>query len=106
MTDRVVAFVPDLMDRTRLDGRVVDVVTDLDRLVTAAAGASLVVVDLGRPGAVQVAASLVVTGIRVVGFAPHVDSELRAASSDAGVEVVPRSKFFGSLDTWIEPRRT
>lgn len=106
MTDRVVAFVPDLMDRTRLDGRRVHVVTDLALLADAAAGASLVIVDLARPGAADVSATLAASGTRVVGFAPHVDTRLRAAASDAGVEVVPRSRFFGSIDEWIEAARS
>jgi uncharacterized membrane protein len=95
---RVVAFVPDLMDRSRLGSRPIEVVADLERLATSAPGAALVVVDLARPGALEAAASLVGSGTRVVGFAPHVDDDLRRSAAASGVEVVTRSRFFGRLD--------
>jgi hypothetical protein len=99
----VVAFIPDLMDRSRLGPRPVELVRSLDQLATAAVGASLVLVDLARPGALESAAGLVAAGTRVVGFAPHVDDELRNAATGSGVEVVTRSWFFGHLDDLIPP---
>jgi hypothetical protein len=98
---RVVAFIPDLMDRSRLGSRPVEVVTSLDQLSSAESGSSLVVVDLARPGALESAASLAASGTRVVGFAPHVDAELRSSATESGVEVVTRSWFFGHLDELI-----
>lgn len=95
---RIVAFVPDLMDRSRLGHRPVELAADLEQLASAAPGAAIVVVDLSRPGALGAAASLVGSGTRVVGFAPHVDDELRRSAASSGVEVVTRSRFFGHLD--------
>ncbi|MFN7149553.1 MAG: hypothetical protein ACK4V6_08725 [Microthrixaceae bacterium] len=98
---RVVAFIPDLMDRSRLGSRPVELVTSLEQLPSVAPGSSLVVVDLARPGALEAAASLVGSGARIVGFAPHVDDELRSSATESGVEVVTRSWFFGHLDDLI-----
>ena len=98
-----VAFIPDLMDRSRLGSRPVELVGSLDQLATAAVGASLVLVDLARPGALEIAGALVAAGTRVVGFAPHVDDELRGAATGVGVEVVTRSWFFGHLHDLIPP---
>jgi hypothetical protein len=95
---RVVALVPDLMDRSRLarlgDVEVVHVATPQDLAVTAAIG-DLVVVDLSRPGVLDVVAGL---GVPVVGFASHVDTALLDAARAAGCEeVLPRSRFFATL---------
>lgn len=98
---RVVAFIPDLMDRSRLGSRPVEIVGSLDQLALAAPGASLVLVDLARPGALEAAAALIGSGTRVVGFAPHVDDDLRSSAAASGVEVVTRSWFFGHLDEVI-----
>jgi hypothetical protein len=97
----VVVFIPDLMDRSRLGARPVEVVPSLEQLRVQAPGSSLVVVDLARPGALEAAAPLVGSGPRVLGFAPHVDDDLRRAAAESGVEVVTRSWFFGHLDDVI-----
>ncbi len=94
MSGEVLAFVPDLMDRSRLSSLDVEFVRDLSELAERGAGAALVVVDLARPDTLAVATDLVAAGVRVVGFAPHVDDELRAAAAAGGVEVLPRSRFF------------
>ncbi len=95
MTRHVIAAVPDLMDRSRLRADGVDVtavpVDDLAAAVAEAERVDLVVVDLSRPGAVEAVAGL---GVRVVGFAPHVDDALLAAARAAGIEALPRSAFF------------
>lgn len=93
----VVAYVPDLMDRSRLAG--------IDGLVFAAApgdlvgmaaGADLVVVDLSRPGVLEALAEL--EGVRTIGFGSHVDRDLLAAAVAAGCqEVLPRSRFFARV---------
>ncbi|MGH9163895.1 MAG: hypothetical protein ACRDZW_00045 [Acidimicrobiales bacterium] len=91
---RVVAYVPDLMDRSRLGGvaGLVFVATPED-LVAAAATAEVVVVDLSRPGVLDVLGRL--GPVRTVGFASHVDTDLLAAATRAGCgEVLPRSRFF------------
>lgn len=95
---RVVAYVPDLMDRSRL-GRLGAI--EVVHVGTAAALAEqaregdLVVVDLARPGVLEVLGH--VPG-HVVGFASHVDDALLAAAEAAGCdEVLPRSRFFAGL---------
>jgi hypothetical protein len=95
---RIVAYVPDLMDRSKVaaagDVRFVSRPADL-----AAAGtdAELVVVDLTRPGVVDALAGL--AGSRVIGFANHTSRDVMAAARDAGCEqVLARSEFFSRLD--------
>ncbi|MCU1498783.1 MAG: hypothetical protein JWM47_2736 [Acidimicrobiales bacterium] len=95
---RVVAYVPDLMDRSRLArlGRVelVYVARPAD-LAEAARSGDVVVVDLSRPGVLDLIGSL---PAGVVGFASHVDTDLLAAARAAGCgEVLPRSRFFATL---------
>jgi hypothetical protein len=92
----VVAFVPDLMDRSRLSAAgEVTFVSRVSELAAAAAGATLVIVDLSRPGALDAVGAVEAP---VVGFAPHVEDELLAAGLAAGCEqVLPRSVFFRRL---------
>lgn len=95
---RVVALVPDLMDRSRLarlgDVEVIHVGSPEDLAATAAIG-DLVVVDLSRPGVLDVVGELPVP---VAGFASHVDTALLDAARAAGCEeVLPRSRFFATL---------
>lgn len=96
---RVVALVPDLMDRSKLArlGEVEVVhVRRAEELVATAAAGDLVVVDLSRPGVLD-ALRAGVPGT-VVGFASHVDTDLIAAARAAGcAEVLPRSAFFARL---------
>lgn len=100
MTRRVVAHVPDLMDRSRLGRLGADVevvfVARPEALADQVVATDLVVVDLSRPGVLEaVAAGLAAT---VVGFAPHIDASLLAAAQAAGcTEVLPRSRFFATL---------
>jgi hypothetical protein len=97
---RVVAYVPDLMDRSKVAaaGPSVSFVPTPAALVDAGAEADVVVVDLGRPGVVDVLPALVATGARVVAFGSHVDrATLDAARAAGGEEVLPRSAFFRDL---------
>lgn len=94
---RIAAYVPDLMDRSKVatagGGDVVFVRSPAD---LAAAGADLVVVDLARPGVLEALRQL--GGTRSVGFASHVDRGLIEAAREAGCgRVLARSQFFGSL---------
>ena len=98
MTRVVVAVVPDLMDRSRLAAPDVEVVNagpgalaEVLAARRAAGGVALVVVDLARPGALDAVTGL---DLPVVGFAPHVDDELLARARAAGVDALPRSRFF------------
>ena len=102
---RIVAFVPDLMDRSKVaaaaEGQVRFVATPGD-LVTAATDADLVIVDLGRPAVLAVLAEVVAGGARVVAFGSHVDRDTLAAARQAGChEVVARSEFFTDLAQWL-----
>ena len=96
---RVVAYVPDLMDRSRISAAVPDVVfvRSPTELVAETEGGEVdvVVLDAARPGALDVVPSL---RCRVVAFGSHVDTELLDAARMAGVdEVLPRSAFFRRL---------
>jgi hypothetical protein len=89
----VFAFVPDLMDRSRLAGLDVTFVAAPDGL-TAAGPDDLVVVDLSRPGVLGALAGLD-SGPRTIGFGSHVDRELLDAARAVGcAEVMARSEFF------------
>ncbi len=101
---RVVALVPDLMDRSRVAaaaarcGRPLVVVATAGELAAASdeAGATYLV-DLARPGALEALAGL--PGERTVGFAGHVERELVSrARSVSDARIMARSKLFGSLD--------
>lgn len=98
---QVVAFVPDLMDRSRVSATAatglvaVSFVASLDRLVEAAAGADLVLVDLARPGVLPVLSTIAAP---TIGFASHVDHDLISAAGAAGCDqVLARSVFFSRL---------
>jgi hypothetical protein len=93
---RVVAYVPDLMDRSRISsvaGASVEFVSSPPELRSALA--DLVIVDLGRPGVLEV---LPEVATPTIGFGSHVDRELLAAARAAGCSrVLARSTFFGQL---------
>jgi hypothetical protein len=95
---RIAAYVPDLMDRSRLAS-----VPDVTFVATPAAlvdvDADVVVVDLSRPGVLDVLPSL--AGMRVVAFGSHVDTELLAAARATGAEVLPRSRFFADPSSFV-----
>ena len=95
----VVAFVDDLMDRSRITSAIegvryqrtiaVDAVSDFE--------VKIVIVDLLKHAGSVVAIRAHYPAARLIGFAPHVD----AASTNAvlmGVDVaVPRSRFFRDI---------
>jgi hypothetical protein len=91
----IIAFVPDLMDRSKVvaaapDAIIVRTLSDL----SAGAG-DTVIIDLSRPGALDAISRL--AGARVIGFGSHVDRQLLSAARAAGFEVMARSAFFGGL---------
>lgn len=91
---RWVAWVPDLMDRSRLARyEEVEMAGSLAELVRMSPGAAGVLVDLSRPGALEALGRL--DAHRVVGFVGHVDRATAEAAQALGCEVVPRSKLFG-----------
>ena len=94
----IVAFVPDLMDRSKITATGADVqfVSAPAALEAAAARATLVVVDLSRPGVLDVLPAL--AGRRVIGFGSHVDRDLLDRARAAGcTEVLARSAFFARV---------
>jgi 2-keto-3-deoxy-6-phosphogluconate aldolase len=96
-----VAFVPDLMDRSKVSAAAPHVVfvASAAALVAAVAGdgADLVVVDLSRSGVLDALRALP-AGVPSIGFGSHVDTELLAAAAAAGCgTVLPRSRFFTRL---------
>ena len=105
----VLAFVPDLMDRSKVaaaGGDRVRFVSTPEALAVELTTAlpDLVVIDLGRPGALDAVAEVVAAGRsveprpRMVGFGSHVDRDLLDAAQAAGCdEVLARSAFFGRL---------
>jgi 2-keto-3-deoxy-6-phosphogluconate aldolase len=97
---RVVALVPDLMDRSKV-ASVLPAAVFVSRaadLVAAAEGAHLVLIDLRRPGALDAVAAISATGVATIGFGSHVDRELLEAARSAGCgQVLARSAFFGRL---------
>lgn len=99
---RVLAFVPDLMDRSRLSGtlgievRFVGAPAELAEQSTTWS-ADVVVVDLARPGVLEILREGVIAG-RVIGFGSHVDTDTLDAARAAGCsQVLPRSRFFARL---------
>ena len=94
---RIAAYVPDLMDRSKVAAAAGDEVTFARTPADLAGmGADLVVVDLARPGVLEALPGL--GGARTIGFASHVDRDLAAAAEAAGCgEVLARSRFFSSL---------
>jgi hypothetical protein len=102
-TTPAVAYVPDLMDRSRVEiagrtaGLAIDFVPRPEDLVSAVtSGARLIVVDLAHAGVLEVLPRL--TQAHTVGFASHVDKALLDAAKAAGCdEVLPRSAIFRRL---------
>lgn len=91
---RVVAYVPDLMDRSRVQAAQPETrfVATLEALAAAAVDADVVVVDLSRVGVIDALATI---DGPVIGFAPHVDRDtLRAAEAAGCSTVLARSEFF------------
>jgi hypothetical protein len=95
---KVVAFAPDLMDRSKLaaSGNVTFAARPGELAELAAAhGADLVVVDLTRPGVLDALADV---GVPVVGFSNHTNRGVMDAARAAGAQqVMARSAFFSRL---------
>ena len=94
---RIVAYVPDLIDRSKVAAAGdATFVPRPDALAALAPEADVVVVDLTRPGVVDVLPYL--EG-RVIGFANHTSRDVMEAARAAGCEqVLPRSDFFARID--------
>ena len=91
---RVAAYVPDLMDRSRLSGAAEVTFVDHPEALVGT-DADLVVVDLTRPGVLEVVPRV---GAPVIGFANHTRRELMDAAQAAGCDrVLARSAFFSRV---------
>jgi DNA-binding NarL/FixJ family response regulator len=98
---RIAAYVPDLMDRSRVAAAVPDAVFVASCADLATVEADVVLVDLGRPGVLDVLPALAAR-TRVVAFGSHVDTDVLDAARAAGcAEVLPRSKFFTRLPEYL-----
>jgi hypothetical protein len=101
MTTRVAAFVPDLMDRSRISAAAPDTTFVATAAALAGVVAEVVVVDLARPGAIEAVAGAVG---RTIGFASHVDRDTIEAARAAGCdEVLARSEFFRRVAELLAP---
>ncbi|MBA2609433.1 MAG: hypothetical protein H0U92_10865 [Actinobacteria bacterium] len=93
-----VALVPDLMDRSRLNGIadlvIVNSAAALEAVTGLGAG-DVVAVDLSRDGALEVAGRIAAAGATVFGFASHVDGDTLREANALGVNAMARSAFFG-----------
>jgi hypothetical protein len=91
----VVAFAPDLMDRSRIAAAIPETVFVRSAGELTSTPARVVLLDVGRPGAL---ATIPTIDAPVIGFASHVDDELIDAARAAGCrDVLPRSRFFRRL---------
>lgn len=94
---RIAAYVPDLMDRSKVAaaGDVTFAARPGD-LVALSREADVVVVDLTRPGVIDVVPELQGT---VIGFANHTARDTMEAARAAGCgRVLKRSEFFAGID--------
>lgn len=93
----VVAFVPDLMDRSRFPKAVsVTFVKDASELASFSAGAKTVVADLDRSGALE-ALMTVSDSKQRIGFTSHENTEVLEKAKEAGIEAMARSRFFSRI---------
>ncbi|MGH9284829.1 MAG: hypothetical protein ACRD0M_04025 [Acidimicrobiales bacterium] len=102
MTTRVAAYVPDLMDRSRIAAAQPETTFVARPTDLVGADADVVVVDLGRPGVMEVLPQL---SVPAIGFASHVARDLIEAAIAAGCDrVLARSAFFSRLPELLVAR--
>jgi len=95
----VVAFVPDLMDQSKLRLAMPDIcfVKEVSELIDVEV--DLVVIDLSKSEVLEI---LPLIDSKILGFASHVDKEIISLAEEAGCEkVLPRSKFFHDFDALV-----
>lgn len=103
--EKVCAFVPDLMDRSRIRAARADVVFTEDP--GACTDAAVVVVDLQRRASVVASVRAAAPFAYIVGFLPHVEHRRDPATGPEGVDtVLPRSRFFRDVRAAIAPPTT
>jgi hypothetical protein len=90
------------MDRSKVAAAVPGVTFVSTPAELLASEAAVVVVDLSRPGVLDVVPAL--AGRRVIGFGSHVDRGLLDQARSAGcTEVLARSAFFARLTELLGP---
>lgn len=95
---KVVVLAPDLLDRSKIAAVLPEAVfVGAAAQLPGAAAVDLVVVDLARPGVLEVLDAVVEAAGRVIAFGPHTDTELLAAADAAGAVSMPRSRFFADI---------
>ncbi|MBV8692500.1 MAG: hypothetical protein JOZ37_18530 [Actinobacteria bacterium] len=93
---KVAAYVPDLMDRSKLAAAAPGTNFVSNPRLLVEVEADLVVLDLSRPGVLEALSGLGHT--RTIGFGSHVDVETLQAAREAGCDLVlARSAFFARL---------
>jgi DNA-binding NarL/FixJ family response regulator len=102
MSRKIVAYVPDLLDRSKVaaagDVRFVGRPDELAE-TAASVDADVVVVDLTRPGVVEAIGGI---SVPVIAFANHTRRDLMDAALQAGAsQVMARSAFFSRLDALL-----
>ena len=95
---RVIAYVPDLIDRSRIttvepDAQFFDRPADLS---SVSSDADVALIDISRKGAVDVVSALQCS--RVVAFTNHTDRATMERARAAGAVVMARSEFFIRLE--------
>jgi hypothetical protein len=92
---KVAAYVPDLMDRSKVAAAVPDATFVARPADLTSVDADLVVLDLTRPGAVDAISQV---RVRTVGFCRHTMRDVIAAAEEAGCDrVLVRSEFFADV---------
>ncbi|MEM9563144.1 MAG: hypothetical protein AAGA93_11025 [Actinomycetota bacterium] len=95
----IVAHIPNLFDRSRFSGQAVFVETAEE---ARALHPTLLLVDLDRCDDVE---GFAIDGVSVIGFGPHVDTDLHRRASEAGYdEILARSVFFRRLPDLLAGR--
>jgi hypothetical protein len=110
---RVLALVPDLMDRSRITaaaGPDVEFVSSVaalgTRLERPGAGPAIVILDLARSAALDAVPAVRARagGARILAFGAHVDGDRLARARAAGCDrVLARSAFFARLAELVGP---
>jgi hypothetical protein len=94
----IVAYAPDLADRSRIEAALPEVtfVKSLDDL--GGIDADIVILDLSRtPDFPPTKAP------RVIGYGSHIDDELLTRARAAGIDAMPRSRFFRDVAAVLRP---
>jgi hypothetical protein len=103
----VIAFAPDLLDRSRIMAVApgVEFVRAPGDVAGRADAGSIVVMDLSRDGVADALEAVVATGARVIGFGSHVDRQRLDAAQAVGCEALARSAFFARIGSIVSMRR-